>query len=239
VAPLRKALANIEEGWTGEAIENPEDLRFKVGRYEDAVRTLTDAGGYGNLVLADTLRRLSFALLARYLVTHPGEHAVVANVLGSDRINLLECPATGDMISAELKLPPPSGTWHFASSFEEVELVYRADGTTRIEAGRRSFFGAAGPTSMVARRDVSGLLTRLIHDSNGDTILRLFAEFLRRGGTIANFESFTRIMADQRDKLQFRPGDSIGASNIGGLITMVRMWGEKPVRFSQVVLPGR
>ena len=78
VAPLRKALANIEEGWTGEAIENPEDLRFKVGRYEDAVRTLTDAGGYGNLVLADTLRRLSFALLARYLVTHPGEHAVVA-----------------------------------------------------------------------------------------------------------------------------------------------------------------
>ena len=236
IASFMKALDSIEEGWTGEVIENPEDLRFKIGRYEDAVSTVTPAGGYGNLVLADTLRRLSFGLLSRYLVTHPSEYAAVADILGSDRVNLLECVAIGDMISEELKLVPSSGAWRFASSREEAELVYTADGTTRSDQGRRSFFGTGAPTSMVARRDVSGLLTRLIDDAYIDKVLRAFVAFLSRGGTIEEIASFSRLMADQRDKLRFAPtGASISASNIGGLISMVRIWDGKPIPFSQLV----
>lgn len=45
IASFTKALDSIEEGWTGKAIENPEDMRFKLGRYEDAASTVTRAGG--------------------------------------------------------------------------------------------------------------------------------------------------------------------------------------------------
>ena len=103
-AAYDQAFQVIKESWTGEAMENPDELRFRVGPYEDLIRTVTGSGGYGNLALADCLRRLSLSLLIRYAVTHPLEYEAVGDLLSKDRVRLLDCPATGDMVAEELKL---------------------------------------------------------------------------------------------------------------------------------------
>src|SRR5580658_3044523 len=96
-ASFHEAFRVIKESWTGEAVDAPGELRSKVGQYEDLIRTVTDSGGYGNLVLADTLRRLSITLLTNYLLTYPAEHAAVADILAADRVRLLDSPAVAGM----------------------------------------------------------------------------------------------------------------------------------------------
>src|ERR1035438_6728693 len=45
-AAYDQAFQVIKESWTGEAMENPDELRFRVGPYEDLIRTVTGSGGY-------------------------------------------------------------------------------------------------------------------------------------------------------------------------------------------------
>src|ERR1043166_2692007 len=78
-AAFDRALEIARREWSGEPIKRIEDLRFQVIQYEDAIRTVTAAGGYGNLILADSFRRLDLALIARYLVMRPSEYAVIHN----------------------------------------------------------------------------------------------------------------------------------------------------------------
>jgi hypothetical protein len=136
-ASYRKAFDIIRSSWTGEDAKKPDDLRFKVRQYEDLVRTATESGGYGNILLADCLRRLSLALPVRYGLAHPSEYAAVGNILEQERVRLLDCGAIGDMLMEELRLAPPSGGWHLAESREELDLIFRSDGSSLTnEAGR-------------------------------------------------------------------------------------------------------
>src|SRR5579862_5657260 len=66
---LNRTFETIKRSWTGQEIQNAEELRFRAAQYEDIIRMVTDAGGYGNLVLADSLRHMSLALLYRYVAT--------------------------------------------------------------------------------------------------------------------------------------------------------------------------
>jgi len=71
------ALDALKRSWSGELPTNAADLRLQVGQFEDVVRAVTASSGFGNLVLADTARRLDLVLLSHYAVMHPSEHAIV------------------------------------------------------------------------------------------------------------------------------------------------------------------
>jgi hypothetical protein len=108
-ASYTEALDSIRHSWTG-AAQSEGDLRFQVQQYEDQIRTVTESGGYGNLLLADILRRLSDSLLAYYAVTHPQDSKVARELLEKERTSLLDCPAAGDMVTEELNIRPPFGS---------------------------------------------------------------------------------------------------------------------------------
>ena len=181
-AAYAKAFSLLKQSWTGEAVDNPSDLRFRVRPYEDFIRTVTDAGGYGNLVLADSARRLSLGMIGRYAVSHPSEYATIGDLLADVRVHLLDCAATSDMIADELGLAAPSGSWHLSEKQEELRLVFRSDGSSLREAGGRSLLGALAPSTMIGKRDVSGLLSRLMEDEMmARAILPALVEFLKGG----------------------------------------------------------
>lgn len=182
-AAYARVFGLLKQSWTGEAVDNPGDLRFRVRQYEDLIRTVTDAGGYGNLVLADSARRLSLGMIGRYAVTHPSEYATIGDLLADVRVRLLDCPATSDMIADELGLAAPSGSWRLSEKQEELHLVFRGDGKSPREASGRSLLGALTPSVMMDKRDVSGLLFQLALDEMlARAILPALVEFLKRGG---------------------------------------------------------
>ena len=144
-AAYKKAFSLLKQSWSVEAADNPSDLRFRVRQYEDLIKTVTDAGGYGNLVLADTARRLSLGLLSQYVVTHPSEYATVGDLLADLRIRLLDCPATSDMIADELGLAPPSGSWHLSEGKQDLVLIFGNDGSSFRTAGGSSLWACCLP----------------------------------------------------------------------------------------------
>ena len=75
-------LAAINRSWTGEPISNPENLAFQMKQYSDLIKTLAEAGGYGNLLLAgrkEVARKLIHPLPGHY----PDQYAQVADLGGS------------------------------------------------------------------------------------------------------------------------------------------------------------
>jgi hypothetical protein len=237
-AAYNRAFSLLKQSWTGEAVENPGDLRLQVRQYEDLIRTVTDAGGYGNLVLADSARRLSLGMIGRYAATHPSEYATIGDLLADVRIRLLDCPATSDMIADELGLAPPSGSWRLSEKQEELRLVFRSDGSSFREAGGRSLLGALAPSTMIGKRDVSGLLSRLMEDEMmARAILPALVEFLKRGGSLANLESFGTVMEDQGTRFAFPPlGEQrIYSDNIRELVNGFRKWNGRTVPFGALV----
>src|SRR5580658_7458966 len=88
-----EALGTLKRSWSGEIPTTAGELKFQVNQYEDVVRTATSAGGYGNLILADTARRLDLALLSYYVILHSQDHAAVAEILNDHRVRLLDCAA--------------------------------------------------------------------------------------------------------------------------------------------------
>lgn len=206
-AAYNKAFSLLKQSWTVEAVESPSDLRFRVRQYEDLIRTVTEAGGYGNLVLADTARRLSLGLLSHYAVTHPSEYTAIGDLLADVRIRLLDCPATSDMIADELGLAPPSGSWHLSEKKEELTLIFGRDGSSFRSAGGSALLGLLSPSKMMSKRDVSALLYRLTEaEMLARCILPALVEFLKRGGSPANvLESFATVMEDQGTRYAFPP----------------------------------
>lgn len=95
-ATYAEALDSIRRSWTGVA-QTPDDLRFKVRQYEDLIRTVTESGGYGNLVLADILLRISDSLLAYYAVIHPQDSGVARELFEKERVSCW--------------IAPPQATW--------------------------------------------------------------------------------------------------------------------------------
>ena len=237
-AAYNKAFSLLKQSWTVEAVESPSDLRFRVRQYEDLIRTVTEAGGYGNLVLADTARRLSLGLLSHYAVTHPSEYTAIGDLLADVRIRLLDCPATSDMIADELGLAPPSGSWHLSEKKEELTLIFGRDGSSFRSAGGSALLGLLSPSKMMSKRDVSALLYRLTEaEMLARCILPALVEFLKRGGSLANLESFNKVMEDQRTRYAFPPLGEPGilGGNIQALVDVVRKLSGKALPFRALV----
>src|SRR6185437_2295640 len=53
------ALAAMSRAWTGLPPASASDLRLTVQQFEGALRTALNVGGYGNVILAMKLRRMS------------------------------------------------------------------------------------------------------------------------------------------------------------------------------------
>jgi hypothetical protein len=238
-AAYNKALSLLKQSWTVEAVENPGDLRLQVRQYEDLIRTVTEAGGYGNLVLADTARRLNLGLLSHYAITHPSEYTAIGDLLADVRIRLLDCPATSDMIADEIGLAPPSGSWNLSEKKEELALIFGNDGSSFRTAGGSALLGLLSPSKMMGKRDVSALLYRLIEDEMlARCILPALVEFLKRGGSLANvLESFNKVMEDQGTRFAFPPlgAPRIYGDNIQALVDVVRKLNGKALPFRALV----
>lgn len=238
IAAYNRAFEIVKESWTGEPAENADELRFRVGQYEDLIQAVTQSGGYGNLALADTSRRLSLFLLISYAVAHPSEYAAVGDLLGKERVRLLECQATGDMVTEELKLAAPSGKWHLSDGRDELDLVYRADGSRAHEEGGRSLLHMPVESKLMSKRDISGLLHRLVADEMVERLsLAALVEFLKRGGSLTDLKSFYRVMGKETIRFQFPPL-GIREANLAYLdllIEGVREFEGKPVPFASVI----
>jgi hypothetical protein len=206
---LAEAIETLKQSWTGEVAATPQDLRSQVGQYEGLLKTVTVSGGYGNLILADCLRRLSITLLTDYLLTHPAEHDVVAEILASDRVRLLDSPALRDTLSDELKLQPLTGQWRLSEKRADLEAVFSADGSTYQNELGRMLLGRPTVSKMMAKRDVKGLLIRLVEDESTDRVsLAGFAEFLNQGGRLEdvhldNIRPFLDVMEKEQRRFQF------------------------------------
>jgi hypothetical protein len=238
-ASYHEAFDVIRRSWTGEVPTNSDNLRFMVAQYEDMIRITTESGGYGNLVLADSLRRLSLSLLLRYAVTHPSEYEAVGDILEKDRVRLLDCPATGEMVTEELNLAPPSGKWHLSENREDLDLIFRTNGSNvRNETGR-TLFDPPVPSKLIHQRDVNGLLHRLLTDDMFERVsLAALIEFLRRGGTLTDLKSFDRVMRKQVERFRFPPLgiDRVWVDHVEALIEAVRKWeGKDIIPFSAIV----
>jgi hypothetical protein len=237
LAIFNKGLDIIRQSWTGKGLDKPEDLSFQVGQYEDVIHTVTESGGYGNLVLADSLRRLSLGLLTRYLITHPTEYNTMNELLSASRVLMLGCPGTSNMITEELKLSPRSGSWHLSENDRELDAILRAAGSTAINEAGRGLLNQVGPSSLISEPDISGLLYRLSADEWLERVLLpCIVEFLRRGGSLDNLDAFDTIMRDQLETLRRPPfGDTVGPANIKALVRSVRKWHGEPIPFAEVV----
>jgi hypothetical protein len=236
-ADFNMAPALTEQSWTGEAPGTPGELRSKVWKYEDLLRAVTDSGGYGNLILGDTARRLSVALMARYIVAHPSDYAVVDDILRADRVRLLDCAAFAEMLESELKLAPPSGRWHLSENWDELTLVVATDGSTVHNLSRGMPSIRPGPSELATRRQITVLLSRIIYEEGLEraTFAGLI-EFLKRGGSLSDLHSFDRIMGKDRGQFRYVPFGKDAVLNVDAIAAFQKIFGaEKGIPFSQLV----
>jgi hypothetical protein len=212
-------------------------LKFQVGQYEDVVRTATSAGGYGNLILADTARRLDLALISYYVILHSQDYAAVAEILNDHRVRLLDCPATADMVAEELKISPPSGKWHLSEKREDLEFVLRSNGSSISRESRRTMMYPPGPGKLINQRDVNFLLIKLTDDEEEEvSTLASLMEALKRGGRLDVPGSFQRVIDMNREGFPFAPtGVTWPWLQVGALIDRAQKWDGKPISFSFVV----
>jgi hypothetical protein len=155
-AQIRGALRSLRAGWSEELPQSSSEFRARVWQLEDVSRSVSDAGGYGNLLLAEAARRLSLALVAGYAVRHGADHEVVGDLLStSRRVRLLDCPAVSEMLKDELELTPPSGGWRLSESWDHLKVVLAADGSTPRDLGFARMLRKPGLTSLLEKRGLS------------------------------------------------------------------------------------
>jgi hypothetical protein len=239
-ATFTGALDALKRSWSGELPTNAADLRLQVGQFEDVVRAVTASGGFGNLVLADTARRLDLVLLSHYAVMHPSEHAIVADILNDHRVRLLDCSATGDMIMEELNLAPPSGRWRLSEQRNDLQFILHSNGSDFNREVDRTLLFPPGPGTIMAGRDVNFLMYRLAVDEETElSVLACFMEFLKRGGELDDTgdRSFVHVFNIYKEKFPFAPTGITGVpwSRVSALIGRARKWDGKPIPFSFVV----
>ncbi len=159
---FNRALDALRLGWHNEIPRTGDALRLEDRRYEDLVLTVTSAGGFGNLVLADTARRLDLYVLSAYAVLHPSEHATIADILAGRRVHLLSADAAGDMIGEELHMPPPRGRWRLSEG--DLDPLLRDNGSTLAQESKWMVLFPPGPAATSAFGSVNFLLYRLAMD---------------------------------------------------------------------------
>jgi len=91
-AAFDEAFRAIRGSWAGPEVTSPGELRARVEQYEALIKSVTGSAGYGNILLADCLRRLSLTLLATYEIRHPGDRPV-GEVLRLERVSILDSAA--------------------------------------------------------------------------------------------------------------------------------------------------
>jgi hypothetical protein len=217
-ATFERAFAAIKGSWTGKELTSADDLRTRVQQYEDLIRTVGGSPGYGNVLLADCLRRLSVTLVVEYAVGHPAENEVVDRLMRSDRVSLWDCDALHGMLSEELKLAAPLGGWRLLENRQQFESIFVAGGTTLDKEVHRTWL-AMSSTSLMSRRDVYGLLFRLMETELVERVhLPGLIEFRRLGGRLEDLnaddsKTFTRVMERDRWRFKFPPA---GVNVLGG-----------------------
>jgi hypothetical protein len=231
-----EALGTLKRSWSGEIPTTAGELKFQVNQYEDVVRTATSAGGYGNLILADTARRLDLALLSYYVILHSQDHAAVAEILNDHRVRLLDCAATADMIAEELKISPPTGKWHLSEG-EDLERVLRSNGSSISREVGRTMMYPPGSGKLINQRDVNFLLIKLTYDEEEEvSTLASLMEALKRGGRPEIPGSFQRVIDMNREGFPFAPtGVTWPWPQVSALIDRAQKWDGKPISISLVV----
>jgi hypothetical protein len=187
------------------------ELQVKVQQYEDLIRTIAASAGYGNALLADCLRRLSLTLTVEFALAHPAENEAVSALLKQDRVSLLDCEAVQGLLAEDLKLVPPAGGWRLSQNREELELVFRSNGSTYSREMRRVFLGLPTNAALMNRRDVYALLLRLIETETVERVhLPGLIEFRRLGGRLEDLQPndvgpYWRVMEHDMRRFQFAP----------------------------------
>jgi hypothetical protein len=210
IRKFAEAFAAIKGNWTGEEILSQNDLDFKVRQSEDLLVTVAHSAGYGNVLLADCLRRLSQTRLIEYALGHPAESEALAAMLRR-RGRLLDSPVVASMLAEELKLDPPNNTWHLVDSREEIETVFQATGSPLRQENRRLLFGLPNTSDLMKKRDVPGLLLRLMESDSIECVhLPGLIEFQRLGGRLEDLrpnsvKPYLSVMEREMRRFQFAP----------------------------------
>jgi hypothetical protein len=138
----------------------------------------------------------------------------------------------GDMLHEELKLTPPSGRWHLSEKPQELDLIFYVDGSSFLRESDGMLTGPPGPSKLIAKRNVSSLLYRLIDSGATERILASLLEVLKLGGAVTDLKSFDRLMEGRLKLFQFPPmGGDVEADEIMALIKWFQPWEGK-------VIPG-
>jgi len=235
-ASYAEALDSIRRSWTGVA-QTPDDLRYKVQQYEDLIRTVTESGGYGNLVLASILRRISDSLLGYYAVIHFQDSGVARELLEKERVSLLDCPAAGDMVAEELNAPSHSGGWHL-SERSDVELILRSNRSSLGGEFGRMLMGRPTPSQLMTKRDVNGLIAALITEEMTErSTLPTLLEYFRLGGDPSNLASWISVMKGKERIFPFMlmGQPKAGSMDVAWLINWSRGWEGKQVPFAAFI----
>ena len=203
------AFESIKRSWTVGKPVSISDLRFGIQQYEDLVKTIADTSGYGNLILADCARRLSITLIIEYVLSHPSEVRAVSEMVNHDRARLLDSAAVGNTLAEELKLAPPSGSWHLLESTEEMDLVFRATGSSLAEQSGRLVLGTPSTAALIRRRDLAGVMLRLLESDAFECVhLPGLLEFRKLGGRPEDLDpgdvrKYLRVMERDMRRFQF------------------------------------
>jgi hypothetical protein len=237
-ASYSEAFESIKRSWTGFAA-SADDLRFKVQQYEDLIRTFTESGGYGNLILADIARRLSDALLSQWAVVRVQESGLARELMEKDRVHLLDCQAAGDMVTEESGVAAPAGGWRL-SDRAGVEVAFRASHSDLNNETDRMLLGGSTQPRLMTKRDVNGLIYMLIGEEVTDRMsLPTLLEFERLGGDPANMRNWESVMRNQQHTFPFpmlgEQGGIGAGAHVGALIQRARVWEGRQVPFSAFV----
>jgi hypothetical protein len=195
------ALGAMNAAWTGLPPASAGDFRLTIQHYEEAVRTTLNTGGYGNVILAMKLRRMSQTMAARYVILHPSQAQDVQEILQKDRICIIDSTAVAEMIAEELGVRRSLTAPKLSEDRDELRQLFVADGTT-YDRAMDSLFGGLNSAQWMVKRNISELLVGLLADEFEYRVtFAALLEFLKRGGDTRTPESFGAVIG--RDYLQY------------------------------------
>jgi hypothetical protein len=237
-AAYTQGLAALRQSWTSFAT-SASDLEFKVKQYEDLIQTLTESGGYGNLILASFARKLSDALLIEWAVAHPQENQVARTIMDKSRVHLLQGRAVGEMVTEESGVTAPRGAWHLADR-EGLEAVLSASASDLSKETGRLIFSGSGPSKLMTMRDLNAVIYLLIGDEVIDQMsLPTLLEYERLGGSPDDLKPWETIMRKQERVYAFPllgfPGGLTAVGDVAALIQIGKSWQGKQISFGEIV----
>lgn len=241
-AKLAQALDSIKGSWTKREPLSTDELQFRVQQYEDLIGTIAQSSGYGNVLLADCLRRLSLTLMIEYALAHPDDSNTLAEMI-KGRIHLLDSQVVAATLAEELKLNPPSGGWRLTEDRAQMELVFRAAGTNyREQSGR--VFALPSNSTLLKRHDFPGVLVRVIESDVFECVhLPGLIEFHKLGGRLESLRAesvqpYVTVMEGEMRRFQFPPVgiNMVRQEHLVGLLEIFDPRGQRINGFTRLAL---